>query len=45
MLDRLLDRNLAGARLTVQLHGEPLPAAADALTRARARVLTVPVYR
>ncbi|MGK5114527.1 MULTISPECIES: uroporphyrinogen-III synthase [unclassified Geodermatophilus] len=36
---------LAGRRIAVQLHGDPLPEFVDALRAAGADVLTVPVYR
>ncbi|NEK58321.1 uroporphyrinogen-III synthase [Geodermatophilus sabuli] len=36
---------LAGRRIAVQLHGDPLPDFVDALRAAGAEVLTVPVYR
>jgi uroporphyrinogen-III synthase len=36
---------LAGRRVAVQLHGDPLPEFVDALRAAGAEVLTVPVYR
>ena len=45
VLDRLLDRDLTDVRLAVQLHGEPLPDAVDALGGAGADIVTVPVYR
>ena len=45
VLDRLLARDLRGVRIVVQLHGEPLHDAVDALRAAGAQVTTVPVYR
>ena len=36
---------LAGRRIAVQLHGDPLPDLVSALRRSGAEVLTVPVYR
>lgn len=45
LLSYLLDRGVAGRRVAVQLHGEPLPDFCDALTGAGAEVITVPVYR
>jgi uroporphyrinogen-III synthase len=45
VLDRLLARNLDGTRIVVQLHGDPLREAVDALRAAGAHVMTVPVYR
>ena len=36
---------LAGRRIAVQLHGDPLPDFVDALRATGAEVLTVPVYR
>jgi uroporphyrinogen-III synthase len=36
---------LAGRRIAVQLHGDPLPDFVEALRAAGAEVLTVPVYR
>jgi len=41
----LLEQELAGARVAVQLHGEDEPALVGALTRAGADVVEVPVYR
>ena len=37
--------DLAGARVAVQLHGEPLPDLVDSLRAAGAEVIEVPVYR
>ncbi len=45
VLAHLLGRGVAGARIAVQLHGEPLPDVVDALAAAGADVVTVPVYR
>lgn len=45
VLEHLLARGVAGVRIAVQLHGEPLPDVVDALTRAGAEVVEVPVYR
>lgn len=45
VLTRLLAEGVDGRRIAVQLHGEPLPEFVDALTRAGATVLQVPVYR
>ncbi|MFD4375199.1 uroporphyrinogen-III synthase [Streptomyces sp. NPDC058486] len=45
VLDRLLAEGVAGRRVAVQLHGEPLPGFVEALTAAGATVLGVPVYR
>lgn len=45
MLDHLLADALAGRRVVVQLHGEPLPDFVEALADAGADVVTVPVYR
>jgi len=45
VLDRLLARDLDGTRIVVQLHGDPLREAVDALRAAGAQVVTVPVYR
>lgn len=45
VLDYLLQRDLEGARVAVQLHGEPLPDFTDALEAAGAEVVPVPVYR
>jgi uroporphyrinogen-III synthase len=45
VLDYLLERELTGKRVAVQLHGEPLPDFTDALEAAGAEVLPVPVYR
>lgn len=45
VLEHLLRRDLAGLRIAVQLHGEPLPDVVDALRAAGASVVEVPVYR
>jgi uroporphyrinogen-III synthase len=45
VLEHLLARDLAGIRIAVQLHGEPLPDVVDALRAAGAHVVQVPVYR
>jgi uroporphyrinogen-III synthase len=46
VLDHLLSRgDLGGARIAVQLHGEPLPDLVDTLRLAGAHVIEVPVYR
>lgn len=45
VLDRLLDQGVAGHRIALQLHGEPLPGFVEALTDAGADVVVVPVYR
>lgn len=50
VLDRLLDDGVEGLRIAVQLHGaasewEPDTDICDALTRAGAQVVKVPVYR
>jgi len=44
-LEYLLSRGVAGKRVAIQLHGEPLPGFADALRDAGADVIEVPVYR
>ena len=41
----LLEQGVAGNRVALQLHGEPLPEAVAALTRAGAEVVEIPVYR
>ncbi|MCX4731766.1 uroporphyrinogen-III synthase [Streptomyces sp. NBC_01363] len=43
--DRLLDEGVAGRRIALQLHGEPLPGFIESLRAAGAEVLSVPVYR
>ncbi|MDK1473839.1 uroporphyrinogen-III synthase [Streptomyces sp. 549] len=45
VLDRLLAEGVAGRRIAVQLHGEPLPGFCEALRDSGAEVVTVPVYR
>ncbi|KPC83077.1 bifunctional uroporphyrinogen-III synthetase/response regulator domain protein [Streptomyces sp. NRRL WC-3753] len=45
VLDRLLEEGVAGRRIAVQLHGEPLPGFVEALREGGAEVLGVPVYR
>jgi len=45
VLAYLLDGGVNGARIAVQLHGEPLPDVVEALTVAGAEVVEVPVYR
>ena len=45
VLARLLAEGVVGKRVAVQLHGEPLPDFCNALTRAGATVVQVPVYR
>ncbi|MQA77936.1 MAG: uroporphyrinogen-III synthase [Streptosporangiales bacterium] len=45
VLDHLLAEGVAGKRVAVQLHGEPLPDFCAALRLAGAEVVTVPVYR
>jgi uroporphyrinogen-III synthase len=45
VLGHLLDDDLAGRRIAVQLHGEPLPEFTEALRAAGAEVVEVPVYR
>ncbi len=45
MLEHLLESDLEGKRIVVQLHGEPLPDVVDALRTAGADVVEVPVYR
>lgn len=42
---KLIADGVAGRRIAIQLHGEPLPEAAAALRDAGADVLEVPVYR
>jgi len=44
-LEHLLGRGVAGKRIAIQLHGEPLPGFADSLRDAGADVIEVPVYR
>lgn len=45
VLQYLLDAGVEGARIAVQLHGEPLPDVVEALELAGAEVVEVPVYR
>ena len=45
VLDHLLEEGVAGRRIAVQLHGEPLPDVVESLTMAGAEVVAVPVYR
>ncbi|MFJ9635815.1 uroporphyrinogen-III synthase [Streptomyces sp. NPDC101178] len=45
VLDRLLGEGVAGRRIAVQLHGEPLPGFIESLQAAGAEVVGVPVYR
>ncbi|MFE6779839.1 uroporphyrinogen-III synthase [Streptomyces sp. NPDC057702] len=45
VLDRLLGEGVAGRRVAVQLHGEPLTEFVAALRDAGAEVVGVPVYR
>ena len=45
VLERLLAEGVRGRRVVVQRHGEPLTGFIDALRRAGAEVLEVPVYR
>ncbi|MDS1270863.1 uroporphyrinogen-III synthase [Lipingzhangella sp. LS1_29] len=45
VLEYLLERGVAGLRIAVQLHGEPLPDFCSALRMAGAEVVEVPVYR
>lgn len=45
VLERLLGEGVAGRRVALQLHGEPLPGFADSLRAAGAEVIDVPVYR
>ena len=45
VLEYLLDANVEGRRIAVQLHGEPLPDMVEALRCAGAEVVEVPVYR
>jgi uroporphyrinogen-III synthase len=45
VLSKLLGDGVAGRRVAVQLHGEPLPEFCSALRDAGAEVLEVPVYR
>jgi len=46
ILEQLLETvPLAGRRIAIQLHGEPLPELVDALRGAGAEIIEVPVYR
>ena len=45
VLDYLLDQDVRGLRIAIQLHGEPLAEAIAQLTAAGAEVVPVPVYR
>jgi uroporphyrinogen-III synthase len=45
VLRHLLGAGVEGARIAVQLYGEPLPEFMDALRRAGAEVVEIPVYR
>ncbi|MFD6416514.1 uroporphyrinogen-III synthase [Streptomyces sp. NPDC060194] len=45
VLDRLLAEGVAGRRVAIQLHGEPLPGFIESLRAAGAEVVGVPVYR
>jgi uroporphyrinogen-III synthase len=45
LLERLLRHGIAGARVAVQLHGEPRPELCAALAGAGAEVIEVPVHR
>ncbi|MEU6481421.1 uroporphyrinogen-III synthase [Streptomyces sp. NPDC047017] len=45
VLDRLLEQGVAGRRVAVQLHGEPLAGFVEALRAGGAEVVPVPVYR
>ncbi|MFE5595594.1 uroporphyrinogen-III synthase [Streptomyces sp. NPDC056549] len=45
VLDRLLEEGVAGRRIALQLHGEPLPGFVEALRAGGAEVVGVPVYR
>ncbi|MCX4508755.1 uroporphyrinogen-III synthase [Streptomyces sp. NBC_01619] len=45
VLDRLLGEGVAGRRVALQLHGEPLPGFVEALRAGGAEVVVVPVYR
>ncbi|MFB7517998.1 uroporphyrinogen-III synthase [Streptomyces sp. NPDC056144] len=45
VLDRLLAEGVAGRRIAIQLHGEPLPGFVETLEAAGAEVVGVPVYR
>ena len=45
VLDRLLTQGVAGRRIALQLHGEPLPGFVESLRAGGAEVVGVPVYR
>ncbi|WP_447037770.1 uroporphyrinogen-III synthase [Streptomyces sp. DSM 118878] len=45
VLDRLLGEGVAGRRIALQLHGEPLPGFVESLRAGGAEVVGVPVYR
>jgi uroporphyrinogen-III synthase len=45
VLTHLLAQGVAGKRVALQLHGEPLPHVVAGLTRAGAEVVEIPVYR
>ncbi|GAB3126228.1 uroporphyrinogen-III synthase [Streptomyces calidiresistens] len=45
VLERLLEQGVAGRRIALQLHGEPLPGFIESLREAGAEVVDVPVYR
>ncbi|MFG2295280.1 uroporphyrinogen-III synthase [Streptomyces sp. NPDC048603] len=45
VLDRMLTAGVAGRRVALQLHGEPLPGFVEALRAGGADVVVVPVYR
>ena len=45
VVEHLLARGVAGVRIAVQLHGEPLPDAVEALAAAGAQIVELPVYR
>jgi uroporphyrinogen-III synthase len=45
VLDRLLGEGVAGRRIALQLHGEPLPGFVESLRAGGADVVVVPVYR
>ncbi|MFC5995524.1 uroporphyrinogen-III synthase [Pseudonocardia hispaniensis] len=45
VLDHLRATGVAGRRIAVQLHGDPLPEVVTALRQAGAQVVEVPVYR
>lgn len=45
VLDRMVEKGVAGRRVAVQLHGEPLPGFVESLRASGAEVVGVPVYR